>query len=85
MSHVYVLVIRSCHLCSMQLIFVDQIHRKLYVTRDEGETYSTYEVKFDVDDITFQPKTAEHSVDPPYNEYILAYDETNQSVSIISI
>ena len=52
------------------------------MTRDEGETYTMHEVEFHVDDIKFQSKDAEHSNDPPYNKYILAYDERNQSVSL---
>ena len=62
----------------MQLIFADVIHHNIYVTLDEGDTFTEYHVNFSPDKFTFQ-----HSYVPNvtnYDSYVLGYDKTLQTV-----
>ncbi|XP_011403900.1 PREDICTED: VPS10 domain-containing receptor SorCS1-like [Amphimedon queenslandica] len=61
-----------------KLIFADVIHRNIYVTLDEGDTFIEYHVNFSPDKFTFQ-----HSYVPnvaKYDSYVLGYDNTLQTL-----
>ena len=64
-----------------QLIFADRSNRRLYVTRDEGETYTRYDIPFTPDNLRFQSIYAPHSNDSDLSQYVLGYDAINQTVS----
>ena len=65
----------------MQLIFADVIHEVLWVTRDEGETYTSYSLPFTPDGFTFQSRRAPGSNSTTLAEYVLGYDNADKAVS----
>jgi len=67
--------------CS-QLIFADRGNRRLYVTRDEGDTYTRYDIPFTPDNLRFQSVYAPHSNDSDLSQHVLGYDAANQTVSV---
>ena len=69
----------DCH--SLQLIFADRINHRLYITKDEGETYTRSNISFRPDRLTFQSRYAQNSMKDPYNKYVLGYDGQNRLVS----
>ena len=53
-------------------MFVDLLNKKLYVTKDEGNTFVEYSVPFSPDHLLFHPKEQDH---------ILAYTMSDRTVS----
>ena len=56
----------------LQLVFMDLLNKKLYVTRDEGQTFVAYPVSFGADWILFHPEQEDR---------ILAYASSDRAVS----
>lgn len=65
----------------MQLIFADVMHKKLWVTLDEGESYTEHSVPFSPDRFVFQSRQAPGSNSTTLAKYVLGYDTANRSVS----
>jgi len=65
----------------IQLIFADRIHQRLYVTTDEGDTYTRHDIPFTPDRLRFQSIYSPHSNDSNLFQYVLGYDATNRTVS----
>lgn len=70
----------GCSIFLLQLIFSDRIHRTLWVTKDEGETYTSYTLPFTPDDFTFQSTRAPGSDSETLSQYLLGYDSAQQTV-----
>ena len=71
----------ACVFVHSQLIFADRIHRRLYVTKNQGESYTRYDIPFTPDNLRFQSIYTPHSNDSNLSEHVLGYDATNQTVS----
>jgi len=56
----------------LQLVFVDLLNRKIYVTQDEGVTFVEHTVPFSPDRLVFHPKQQDR---------ILAYTYGDRTVS----
>lgn len=65
---------------SEYLIFADITHRKLWVTRDEGETYTGVPVSFAPNRLTFQSRFAPGSNSTALAQYVLGYDTTRNEL-----
>lgn len=65
----------------IQLIFADRINQRLYVTTDEGDTYTRHDIPFTPDRLRFQSIYSPHSNDSNLSQYVLGYDATNRTVS----
>jgi len=57
---------------ALQLVFVDLLNKKLYVTRDEGKSFTAHAVSFSPDHLLFHPKE---------QNQILAYTHSDRAVS----
>ena len=68
----------------LQLIFTDIRRNKVYITVDEGETYTVVNTPFRPDNIVFQSIQAPNSADNPYNKYVLGYDSSAQTVGLLA-
>ena len=55
------------------------INRNIYVTLDEGDSFTEYHVDFSPDKFTFQYSNVPNVA--KYDSYVLGYDETRQTVS----
>ena len=56
----------------LQLVFVDLLNTKFYVTEDEGKSFAEYPVPFSPDHIVFHPTVLKR---------ILAYTRSDRTVS----
>ncbi len=65
----------------LQLVFTDRINKRLYVTVDEGDSFTSINISFVPDRIVFQ-KTWVPNVSQ-YEDHILGYDQTNQEVLLV--
>ena len=58
----------------LQLVFVDLLHKKLYVTEDEGNSFAEYPAPFSPDHLLFHPSEP---------KLILAYTKSDRTVSYL--
>ena len=65
----------------LQLIMMDRINQRLWVTTDEGETYNSYPVSFTPDRLIFQSTLAPGSLEGSLALHVLAYDAAARGVS----
>ena len=54
----------------------------MYITEDEGESYTVVATPFTPNTLLFQSILAPNSTDSPYNKYVLGYDSAAQTVSV---
>ena len=59
---------------------VDSRQRKIFVTRDEGETYVGYSLDFTPDDIDFQSRGIPNVLEGSLPEHMLGYEQERQAV-----
>ena len=55
--------------------------QRLYITRDEGETYSPVDIPFTPDRLVFQSTQAPGSSEDRLAQLVLGYDQANRTVS----
>ena len=75
------LLTKSLHFFSLQIVFADIIHNKIFVTEDQGVSFTRRLLKFTPDKITFQSRDAPMSDDNHLSKHILGYDNDRQQVT----
>jgi len=68
-----------------QLIFADVLHQVLWVTTDEGESYTRHPCPFIPDHIVFQTANSPGADQQPQSDMVLGYDKSTSGVSQLFI
>lgn len=66
----------------LQLVFADVLQNKIFVTKDQGETFSSYELDFTPNRITFQGRGVPLVTEGDLPLHILGYDDSTQEVCL---
>lgn len=69
----------------LQLVFADVLQNKIFVTRDQGETFSSYELDFTPNRITFQGRGVPLVTEGDLPLHILGYDDSTQEVCLYKL
>ena len=64
------------------MILTDRIHNKIFITADEGESYTGYDTPFRPDSLTFQSSDAPGSKNGTLPLHVLGHDTSDNSVRI---
>ena len=64
----------------MQLVFADIRQNKIYVTRNNGETFESYQLQFTPNLIRFQSRFIVNNDEEDLQNLILGYDRKKQEV-----